>query len=353
MVVASDGSSAKFRTIFLRKWVNVMIGSEYQPREKGSPSDRLVAGTQRVNTLHLHFHSSVLMGPPFKILELEEGTLLVSDELNHRLLHFDPQGELIWQLGGKGNALGKFYYPRGIAVVGNEIFVCDSWNHRIQVFDMGARPLRSIGNGGSGKILFDECSDVEVDPQGRLWVVDTGNHCIKVLTRQGEWIRTIGRRLSKAEEMALQKSTDKELNLNIHPGFCYPHRFLIQYPFGFCVDDRGNDRILLLSHEGHLCAEMDTDKREVSLHQQGSSPSWPDSTPPLTAFLKGREIQVVNWRGEFLFKAPAWRFAEAQSHYLQTKKEKLLQVLTFDWTNQDIVKYNIALSLPPEECRFH
>lgn len=326
-----------------------MLGFEYQ-QGKVMPTGQLIAGTQEVKTLHLHFHYSLLMGPPFKVLELESGTVLVSDELNHRILHFDSQGELLWQLGGKGNSLGKFYYPRGMAVDGNEIFVCDSWNHRIQVLDMGARSLRSIGGEGSGHhALFDECSDVEIDSQGHLWVIDTGNHCIKILTRQGELIRTIGRRLSKAEESVLRETPANETDLNTRPGFCYPHRFLVHYPLGFCIDDRGNDRLVLLDREGHLCAEMDTENGYVSVYQQADTFSGSESDSLPAAYLKGRELHVLNWRGEFLFKAPSIRFSEMQSRFVQSDGEKLFQVLTFDWTSQDIIKYNVALSPPPGE----
>ncbi len=328
-----------------------MLPSQSQQATKDIPSGPFPAGMQRVHTLHLHFHFSELMGPPFKILELGDGTILVSDELNHRLLRFDSSGELIWQLGGKGNTLGKFYYPRGIAVAGGEIFVCDSWNHRIQVLDMGAHPLRSLGTTDTGQALFDECSDVEIDPQGRLWVVDTGNHCLKILNREGQWIQTIGRRLSRLEEEALHGSLNYGLGPDVNPGFCYPHRFLIQYPFGFCVDDRGNDRLMLLNQEGYLCAELDTEKGGIRTNRQALSliPSGSDMIP--AAFLKGRELQVVSWQGSTLFRIPALRFSETQSHLLHTGPETLFQVITFDWTNQDIVKYQFPISLPQEELR--
>lgn len=326
-----------------------MLTSQSQQATKDISCGPFSAGMQRVHTLHLHIHFSELMGPPFKILELEDGTILVSDELNHRLLRFDSSGELIWQLGGKGNTLGKFYYPRGIAVAGGEIFVCDSWNHRIQVLDMGAHPLRSLGTTNTGQALFDECSDVEIDPQGRLWVVDTGNHCLKILNREGQWIQTIGRRLSKPEEEALRGSASHGPGLDGNPGFCYPHRFLIQYPFGFCVDDRGNDRLMLLNQEGCLCAELDTEKGGIRMLRQALSliPSGSGMIP--AAFLKGRELQVVNWQGSTLFRVPALRFAETQGRLLHTGPETLFQVITFDWTNQDIVKYQFPISLPPEE----
>ena len=50
--------------------------------------------------------------------------------------------------GVKGSAPGAFHDPTGIAVAGEEVFVADSRNGRIQVFDVDGNFLRSFGEPG-------------------------------------------------------------------------------------------------------------------------------------------------------------------------------------------------------------
>ena len=51
--------------------------------------------------------------------------------------------------GRKGTAPGEFNDPTGIAVAGAEVFVSDSRNGRIQVFDLDGNFLRTFGRPGT------------------------------------------------------------------------------------------------------------------------------------------------------------------------------------------------------------
>ena len=44
-----------------------------------------------------------------------------------------------------GNEIGVFQSPNGIAVGEDRVYVCDTLNHRIQVFDLYRRPLNAFG----------------------------------------------------------------------------------------------------------------------------------------------------------------------------------------------------------------
>ena len=52
--------------------------------------------------------------------------------------------------GSKGSGLGQLNFPEGIAVGPSEnIYICDTGNNRILVWDNEGRPLRTIGSFGS------------------------------------------------------------------------------------------------------------------------------------------------------------------------------------------------------------
>ena len=56
--------------------------------------------------------------------------------------HFAALAESI---GGFGEGDGALCYPRGLATAGSELYVADTENHRVQVFTLGGRHVRSIG----------------------------------------------------------------------------------------------------------------------------------------------------------------------------------------------------------------
>ena len=103
-------------------------------------------------------------------------------------------GTLIKTAGRKGNYPGEFDYPNGIRLSkDNEIFVCDTRNHRIQVFDKDLNLIRVIGRRGSGNGCFESPDDLTFDERGNLYVADQKNHRIQVLTPQSEHICNIGK----------------------------------------------------------------------------------------------------------------------------------------------------------------
>ncbi|MHC5040300.1 MAG: NHL repeat-containing protein [Planctomycetota bacterium] len=65
------------------------------------------------------------------------GNVYVVDSRNHRVCVFDPEGKLVRAFGELGREPGRFLYPWGIAVDlrSGLVFVSDPQNARIQVFD--------------------------------------------------------------------------------------------------------------------------------------------------------------------------------------------------------------------------
>ena len=56
--------------------------------------------------------------------------LFVSDSLNHRVQIFDIDGNHVKTFGSSGDGNGKFNQPRGSAANSTHIFIVDLFNHR-------------------------------------------------------------------------------------------------------------------------------------------------------------------------------------------------------------------------------
>lgn len=80
--------------------------------------------------------------------------------------------------GSFGSDPEQFSTPQGVAVGGNgQVYVEDTSNHRIQVFDAEGNFVRMWGVLGSGNGQFNDPIGVAVG-NGHVYVADTDNHRI-------------------------------------------------------------------------------------------------------------------------------------------------------------------------------
>jgi DNA-binding beta-propeller fold protein YncE len=94
---------------------------------------------------------------------------------------FDPEGRFRCQWGSEGEGDGQFNTPAGVAVDGvGSVYVADTLNHRVQVFNAEGRFLRRWGSQGSGDGQFDVPAGLAVDWAGHVYVCDRSNHRVQV-----------------------------------------------------------------------------------------------------------------------------------------------------------------------------
>jgi hypothetical protein len=106
--------------------------------------------------------------------QTDDRSFILVDETNHRILVQEPDGSTT-SYGRKGSRPGEFHYPRAILVVGSLAYVVDSWNHRVQVFELPSwnYQFEFGGFGTADGQFFCPCSITFSDPW--LVVADTNN----------------------------------------------------------------------------------------------------------------------------------------------------------------------------------
>jgi len=122
----------------------------------------------------------------------EDDNLYVTDiRQDHRVLIFDPTGKLKLTFGVVGEVAkltedpGKFAFPNGITVQENKIFVSDSNNRRIQVYNKQGKFLYFIKTGGLPR-------GIDLGYKNRLHVVDVMAHSASVFSRGGKYLCSFG-----------------------------------------------------------------------------------------------------------------------------------------------------------------
>jgi DNA-binding beta-propeller fold protein YncE len=63
-----------------------------------------------------------------------KGRLHVVDAVGHQVMVFDPNNKFLLSFGAKGAEPDHLFYPNGIDCNGRDIYVADTWNHRISVW---------------------------------------------------------------------------------------------------------------------------------------------------------------------------------------------------------------------------
>jgi uncharacterized protein (TIGR03663 family) len=141
--------------------------------------------------------------------------------------------ERVW--GGPGAGDGEFAEPRGLAVDGRgNLYVADTKNSRIQVFDPSGRFLRAFGKKGAGDGELNEPCGVTVDSEGEVWVADTWNHRIVHFSGDGQFRAAFG-------------DPDRSL---------FGPRALVVSRGSLYVADTGNKRIVRFGRDGKRAGEF-------------------------------------------------------------------------------------------------
>jgi predicted membrane-bound mannosyltransferase/sugar lactone lactonase YvrE len=122
---------------------------------------------------------------PWGVAVGPDGSVYVSDTWNGRVQKFDANGKFIkmWGTFGQSDPTNPnlLYGPRGISADKNgHVYVADTGNKRIMVYDAEGNQLAQIGSEGFDVGQFSEPVDVTVDAQGNVYVTDTWNQRVQV-----------------------------------------------------------------------------------------------------------------------------------------------------------------------------
>ena len=131
---------------------------------------------------------------PWAVAVAPDQSIYVADTWNHRVQHLDPDGAAIKTWGAEGNTNGQaegnegvFFGPRGIATgQDGRVFVADTGNKRIQIFDDAGTFVSQFGGSGLQPGQLDEPVGIATDAQGNIVVADTWNGRVQLFNPQGQ-----------------------------------------------------------------------------------------------------------------------------------------------------------------------
>lgn len=179
------------------------------------------------------------------------GNLYVSDHRNSRVQKLSSTGTFLASIGQAGRGAHKLLRPNAIAVSGNLLFVANTENHRITVFNTtNGAFVREWGGKGTADGKFDMPNGVAVGPDNNIYVTDTFNHRIQVFTQEGVFLRKWGSLGSGDDQMRFPAHLDFDSAGNIYVADSNNNRIVVtdangvfQRKFGVSGTNPGQFRI--------------------------------------------------------------------------------------------------------------
>jgi tripartite motif-containing protein 71 len=214
---------------------------------------------------------------PEGVFPSPKGELYVVDTNNHRVQVFDFKGNYKRQFGKYGSGPGEFNLPgQGSADKLGNLYISDPGNHRIQVFDKNERHLYDIGQAGTqpGQLLHPIDAFVD-DKNDRVLVVDLMGRKVVVYDKAGRFLNEIGKGGTGVGE------------------FLAPHSV---------VYDEESDSVFVSDMVGDHIQKFASDGRFISRHGRYGIAKGEFKTPAGLSLLNGKLFVMdhTNHRGQIM-----------------------------------------------------
>jgi DNA-binding beta-propeller fold protein YncE len=145
------------------------------------------------------FGESELKDPCGVAIDVENRLVYVADTGLDQVLVYDADSyKLLRKIGttGKDHTLtdpGNFSKPTNVAVdKDGNLYVTDTLNDRVEVFDADGGFIRAFGKNGDGAGEFARPKGIAIDSDGHVWVADAMLNRVQVFTPEGQILMGFG-----------------------------------------------------------------------------------------------------------------------------------------------------------------
>lgn len=134
-----------------------------------------------------------LYDPGGLAIDNENRLLYVTDAELDLVMVYDADAphKLLRKIGRPGTkhtstAPGEFSKPTAVAVdKDGNVYVSDTWNNRIEVFDADGNFIRTFGKAGDGPGFFARPKGIGIDSDGHVWVADSVQDRVQIFNPDG------------------------------------------------------------------------------------------------------------------------------------------------------------------------
>ncbi|MDG1437994.1 MAG: 6-bladed beta-propeller [Emcibacteraceae bacterium] len=125
-------------------------------------------------------------------MKIYNDQVYVVDTNEHMIKVFDLDGNFIRQFGKQGSELGEFNRPWNIFFTEGELFVAGYQSHKIDVFDPDGTYKRSFGSFGDGDGELNGPTALDQDANGDLIIAELFGHRVSRFKTDGTFLSVWG-----------------------------------------------------------------------------------------------------------------------------------------------------------------
>jgi sugar lactone lactonase YvrE len=180
-----------------------------------------------------------MVHPAEMAIDSQNRLLYVSDiELDQVLVYDADSFKLLRKIGTPGHkhelmTPGDFAKPTGLAVnADGDLYVCDTLNNRIEVFDADGVFIREYGKNGDGPGYFARPKGVAIDSDGHIWVADGVQDRVQVFNKEWQLLISFGGhglmpgQFSGLMNIASDNKRNRMITSEIYPGRVQEFRYV-------------------------------------------------------------------------------------------------------------------------------
>ena len=120
-------------------------------------------------------------------IHYKTGNIYITDRDNHRVQVFSRNGEHLFLFSEKMND------PVGISISQNNVIVTQKSGHCINMYELEGKLIKSVGSEGKGESQFKHPLGIDVsDMNNNIYVCDCFNHRIQILTEELKYHSMLG-----------------------------------------------------------------------------------------------------------------------------------------------------------------
>lgn len=126
---------------------------------------------------------------PIGIAVDSDGKVYVADAAYDRVFIYKDDGNFIGTIG----VAGEMKSPAGLAIdkTKGRLYAADTKKNIVMAYALDGKPIFTIEGYGMGKGRFNFPTNIAVDAEGNIFIVDTGNFSVQVFSPDGIYLRTI------------------------------------------------------------------------------------------------------------------------------------------------------------------
>lgn len=181
-------------TGMLRRPIGIAISQDGRIYVADPVSDRVFVYNSKGKFITAIGHKGEFETPSGLAIDEKRRRLYVADAKKHNIRAYSlDDGSLLLTIGERGNGVGEFNFPTNIALdsTGN-LYVVDTGNFRVQVFDPDGKYIKSIGSIGNTPGSFARPKGIAIDSEGHIYVVDAAFENFQIFDKEGNLLLFVG-----------------------------------------------------------------------------------------------------------------------------------------------------------------